>query len=302
MRLSVIIPAYNAAGSLAGCLDSVTGSGAEVTVVDDGSVDGTADVVREYPGVILLSQGNRGVSAARNAGMNVATGDFLVFVDADDTVFPQALERLEASLDSLEADIIVMRSLCGREERYSWQGRFREGEYLTGKEIGMSGYVRGSVCGCAFKRSYLEENGLHFDERLSNAEDTVFFARALAAGGCVVFKDIAFYCIDPRPDSASRNLDAGVMERLGRALDAASRGIGDPVLRTRTCLSIMHGITDAGIRTGLSPARVKSMASLDSVFPLDTEGLGKARLVSVLIRYAYPLFYRLKQARMMLRK
>ena len=302
MRLSVIIPAYNAVGSLAGCLDSVTGFGAEVVVVDDGSVDGTADVVRGYPGVILLSQRNRGVSAARNAGMDAATGDYLVFVDADDTVFPQALERLNASLDSLEADIIVMRSLCGREERYSWQGRFYDGVYLTGKEIGLSGYVRGSVCGCAFKRSYLQENGLRFNEHLCNAEDTVFFAMALSAGGCVVFKDIAFYCIDPRPDSASRNLDAGVVARLGWALDAASHGIDDPIIRTRTCLSIIHGITDAGIRTGLSPARVKSMASLDSAFPLSTEGLGKSRLVAALIRYAYPFFYRLKQARMLLRK
>ena len=72
MNLSVIIPAYNAAASLPGCLDSVTGHGAEVIVVDDGSEDGTADVVSGYPGVVLVRQENRGVSAARNAGGTLA--------------------------------------------------------------------------------------------------------------------------------------------------------------------------------------------------------------------------------------
>ena len=64
MSLSVIIPAYNAAASLASCLDSVTGSGAEVVVVDDGSEDGTAAVVSDYPGTVLVRQENRGVSGA----------------------------------------------------------------------------------------------------------------------------------------------------------------------------------------------------------------------------------------------
>lgn len=302
MNLSVIIPAYNAAASLAGCLDSVTGHGAEVIVVDDGSEDGTADVVSGYPGVVLVRQENRGVSAARNAGMAVASGDYLVFADDDDSVFPQALDRLRAALGSLDADIVVMRSICGQEERYPWLGRFREGEYLTKTEIARSGYVRGSVCGCAFRRSYLEENGLRFDERLSNGEDTVFFARALSAGGRVVFQDIRFYSIDPRPGSASRNRDASLVGRLGLALDAAAREIEDPLVRARTCLSIIHGMTDVGIRAGLSPAEVKARAAIGSVFPLETEGLGRDRLVAALIRGCYPLFFRLKQVRMLLGK
>ena len=111
MSLSVIIPAYNAAASLAGCLDSVSGFGAEVVVVDDGSEDGTVDVVSGYPGTVLVRQENRGVSAARNAGMAVASGDFLVFVDADDTVFPQALDRLGAVLGSLSSYLVSCGSV-----------------------------------------------------------------------------------------------------------------------------------------------------------------------------------------------
>lgn len=302
MRLTVIIPAYNAAGTLACCLDSVTGSGAEVIVVDDGSRDGTAGIVQERPDVTLVRQENRGVSSARNAGLAVASGDFIVFVDADDTVFPHGMERLEQALERYDTDILVMRSLCGEEERYPWIGRFPDGECQTRQEIGRDGYVRGSVCGCAFRRSYLVEHDLRFDEGLTNGEDTVFFAKALSAGGRVVFRDIAFYSVDARPGSASRNRDTDLVRRLGLALNAAADGISDPVLRSRTCLSIIHGITDAGIRTELSPSQVKAQASIGSVFPLETEGLGRDRLVAAMIRHAYPMFFRLKQARMQLRK
>ena len=302
MRFSVIIPAYNAADTLAACLNSVNGSGAEVIVIDDGSSDGSLSVVSGYPDVKLIRQENKGVSAARNVGIAAASGEYLLFVDADDTVFPDAISRLDATLANQTPDIVVMRSLCGMEERYRWLGRLPEGRFMTREDIGRSGYIRGSVCGCAFKRRFLIENGLLFDERLSNAEDTVFFAMATSAGGKVVFHDIAFYSINARPDSASRNGDASLVGRLGMALDAAARGVNDPLIRTRTCLSLIHNITDTAIRSGMSVDDVRAQAPIDSVFPLETDGLGRARYIVSLIRCSYPLFYRLKQVKMLLRK
>ena len=94
MRISVIIPAFNAADMIVSCLQSVVGVGeTEVIVVDDGSSDGTAGLVRsEFPEVIVLQQPNKGVSAARNAGIQAATGDYLAFVDADDSLSHGALQ------------------------------------------------------------------------------------------------------------------------------------------------------------------------------------------------------------------
>ena len=95
--ISVIIPTCNRAHLLPRCLDSVISQELkplEIIVVDDGSTDATRDLVqRDYPGVKLISQENKGVSAARNAGIGAAGGDWLAFLDSDDAWLPGKLKR-----------------------------------------------------------------------------------------------------------------------------------------------------------------------------------------------------------------
>ena len=92
---SVIIPTYNRAGLLKQALDSVfsqTWTSYEVTVVDDGSIDSTAGILRGYPKVNVLQQANGGPGPARNLGASHAQGDYLAFLDSDDLWFPWTLE------------------------------------------------------------------------------------------------------------------------------------------------------------------------------------------------------------------
>jgi hypothetical protein len=90
MKISVIIPAYNAGATLREALDSVQAQNHaphEVIVVDDGSTDDTAEIARSYQEVlplVLVQQANAGLGAARNAGMDRASGDAWAFLDADD--------------------------------------------------------------------------------------------------------------------------------------------------------------------------------------------------------------------------
>ncbi len=95
-RFSVIIPAFNAAAFIARAIDSVlaqTWPAEEVIVVDDGSTDATAGIVAGYRDQVrYLRQDNAGVSAARNAGAQAATGDWLAFLDADDWYYPDRLK------------------------------------------------------------------------------------------------------------------------------------------------------------------------------------------------------------------
>ena len=97
ISVSVIIPTYNRARLLPRCLDSVISQELkplEIIVVDDGSTDSTRDLVRrDYPGVKLITQDNKGVSAARNAGIGAAAGDWLAFLDSDDAWLPGKLRR-----------------------------------------------------------------------------------------------------------------------------------------------------------------------------------------------------------------
>jgi CDP-glycerol glycerophosphotransferase (TagB/SpsB family) len=112
--VSVVVPVYNVEPYLAECLDSLLGqtlASLEVIAVDDGSTDGSATILRDYERrdrrVRVLTQANAGQGAARNAGVAVARGEFLMFVDSDDTVPRDALEVLVATLRRTGSDFCL---------------------------------------------------------------------------------------------------------------------------------------------------------------------------------------------------
>jgi glycosyltransferase involved in cell wall biosynthesis len=109
--ISVIIPSYNRGHSLPRALDSVlaqTWPADQIIVVDDGSDDGTAELLaRDYPELHYLFQENRGVSAARNAGIRAAEGDWIALLDSDDEWLPEKLERQLQALQESEGSLLV---------------------------------------------------------------------------------------------------------------------------------------------------------------------------------------------------
>ena len=93
--VSVVIPCYNQAHFLGEAIESVfkqTYKHFEIVVVDDGSTDNTSEVARRYSGIRCIEQVNQGLSAARNTGIRESKGEYLVFLDADDRLYPIALE------------------------------------------------------------------------------------------------------------------------------------------------------------------------------------------------------------------
>lgn len=100
-KISVIIPVYNVEKYLCECLDSVlaqTYTNLEIVLVDDGSTDSSGTICDKYAGkdsrIHVIHQKNGGLSAARNAGLNMAKGEYIAFVDADDLIHPQFLELM----------------------------------------------------------------------------------------------------------------------------------------------------------------------------------------------------------------
>lgn len=118
MKVSVVIPAYNAEQTIKKCITSVldqTRPVFEIIVVDDGSVDRTLDIVQNIRvenklpiEIHILNQTNQGPSAARNAGIDIATGDWIAFLDSDDQWHP--------SKNEWQADVVMIDrsiALCG---------------------------------------------------------------------------------------------------------------------------------------------------------------------------------------------
>ena len=107
MKLSIIVPVYNTRDYLAACLDSVLLPGAEdyeIIVVNDGSTDDSGEICaeyeRRYPDLIrVITTENSGLGAARNVGLEAARGDYLLFLDSDDSLEKGALSEILAAID-----------------------------------------------------------------------------------------------------------------------------------------------------------------------------------------------------------
>jgi cellulose synthase/poly-beta-1,6-N-acetylglucosamine synthase-like glycosyltransferase len=114
IRVSIIMPCYNAARFIGEAIDSVLAQAEvswELIIIDDGSTDGSADIVRRYsdPRITLLAQANAGVSAARNAGLASSRGEFVAFLDADDRMRP---DRLQLPLEIFAGDPSLDMVVC----------------------------------------------------------------------------------------------------------------------------------------------------------------------------------------------
>jgi glycosyltransferase involved in cell wall biosynthesis len=173
IRISVIVPAFNRAYCLAGAIDSVLAQTVpvhEIIVVDDGSTDGTREFVARYQGRVRYHwQENRGLSAARNVGIAMATGSWLAFLDSDDWWHP---DKIRLQLDALERNPEAALVYADYWQCYSDGRRVRSQlptpEFLWPRLRYTNPLAAGSTM--LVKKSAVVEVGA-FDESLRAAED-----------------------------------------------------------------------------------------------------------------------------------
>ena len=115
MKLSIIIPVYNAENYISRCLDSIyhqdiSPGDYETILIDDGSTDCTATILAEYaskyPNIHIIAQKNSGASAARNTGIKLAHGEFITFIDADDYIEQNYLYQLISASDINQKQLV----------------------------------------------------------------------------------------------------------------------------------------------------------------------------------------------------
>lgn len=204
-RISVVIPTYNRAAQVTGAVRSVlaqTLPPAEVLVIDDGSTDGTAAALAPFADRIrYISKPNGGVSAARNRGIMEATGDWIAFLDSDDTWHPSKLEKQLACVKRMGVDVCFCVSVNESGEAIDDLGAMdpslaleSEAFYDVGDCRLFKHQAHPFIQSMLATKEVLLKCGM-FDETLTVAEDTKLIYRlALACGYAVVMDRLVYVC------------------------------------------------------------------------------------------------------------
>jgi len=227
MKVSIVIPCYNAERYLAQCLESVLAQSEadyEVILVDDGSKDGTLAVAKAYAArdarISVCHQENAGVCAARNLGLERARGEWITFVDSDDLLMPHALETmLSATGDQVDMVVCAHETFdeAGRRETVWPQTRWMDlpGEkkrHAAALRLIEGDSVLNIMCNKLHRRALIEKEALRLVRGLAIAEDALFNLEAVLCGRGIAYVNRVTYRYRIHSQSATQARAAGEFE------------------------------------------------------------------------------------------
>ena len=228
--VSIVIPAYQAAEYLPACVDSVLSQSypaIEVLLADDGSTDETPEICDSYrekdSRVQVIHQENGGLSAARNAGLSIASGEYVFFLDADDFWDdPEALSRLVERVQKTRPDVLNFSykkfyESTDKKEPYfdnlpampeSLKDKNTQADYLT-----ENGLYIASACNKMIRRSLINTPDMAFQPGVFS-EDIVWCLKLLLKAESLDFICENFYCYRQREGSITHTIDDRKCEDL----------------------------------------------------------------------------------------
>ena len=180
MLLSIIVPVYNIERYIADCLDSLLDQGfgegeLEIICIDNGSTDDSADVIRNmmdrHPEITLLTTAVKGVSHARNIGIDNARGKYLYFCDGDDYLVGNCLSSIVHALIRTDSATASIGFASVQEDSHPLPFTKREYTPLTGIK---RPFYSGNIWRFIIRKDIVIENGIRFHEQMSYAEDELF--------------------------------------------------------------------------------------------------------------------------------
>ncbi len=207
-KISVIVPVYNGEKYVEKCVEHLMKEKDffhELIVVNDGSQDNTKDILKRYESdekIVVISQDNSGVSAARNRGIEASTGDWIVFCDVDDEINEGYLCDIAKTLEEeTEADLFCYaRGKVGCSDVGIAEHDFDKGKAVLlslGRDVDnlLNDYIFMSVWSKVFKREILDANRIRFNEKVSYAEDVLFLLQYLLKTKkvCLIHRGYYFY-------------------------------------------------------------------------------------------------------------
>lgn len=226
--LSIIIPVYNAGRFIKHCLDSIYSNinhnlNFEVILVNDGSKDSSLEVIHNYfesfnhKNHVIVTQENAGASAARNKGLDMAKGDYIWFIDADDYVEKDSLETIEDHLNSEDRDYVLKFNFNRINNGTATKNSF---SFLNGDPVYFDDYnfilkhKPSFLWLTILKREIINRNNLRFINGIKNIEDFEFNTRYFYFDQKVKQIDKVLYNYVDNMDSTSRNISIDNLKKL----------------------------------------------------------------------------------------
>lgn len=213
MSLTIVLPIYNVASYLERCLDSVLVDNrfrGEVICVNDGSTDDSLSILERYAAkygnVRIITQPNAGLSAARNTGLDAATGDYVFFLDSDDWIFPNKLDEVLSRVNG--EDVVYFNATRYFEETQQYEPVREIAElqdlsgaaYFAAAERQRRNTPMVCVWGGLYKRSFLLEHNLYNEPGIYH-EDSYFTPQVLLRAQHVSCVNICLYAYRIRQGS-----------------------------------------------------------------------------------------------------
>ncbi len=210
MKYSIVIPVYNiekyVSDAIKSCLRQQCKSDYEVIIVNDGSNDGSASVIESFlydPRIVYINKANGGLSSARNAGMSVAKGDYILFLDGDDWLADDALSVLDKTVG--DADIIVFPMM------YTYpDGTRKKADYsavygILDANCFLSISMRNRIFNIipaqnkVYKREFLQQNNILFIDGILHEDNPFFFDIVMSASVIKTIENPIYYYRQNRP-------------------------------------------------------------------------------------------------------
>lgn len=236
--ISVIVPVYNAEKTLRRCVDSLLDQNfpdAEIILINDGSKDASDELCRGYQAadarIVYLKKENGGVSSARNAGLDLATGTYITFVDSDDYVEPDYFQTILELIEQSNPDWIQFSNTLLRGEARTVRQRasvsFSEQSDCLDEISSMICHKSiNGPCDKVYKKSILDRMQLSFLTSIEIGEDWAFNLAYSCSVQTFVGSDRPLYFVcEDRADSLSRKPRADLDEQLHKAIRYAENRI-----------------------------------------------------------------------------
>jgi glycosyltransferase involved in cell wall biosynthesis len=220
-KVSVIIPVYNAEKYISSCIESLlrqTILACEFIFINDGSTDHSKQMIEKYMEfdnrIKLFNQKNQGVSAARNKGLSMASGEYIGFVDADDYIDEGMYERLYDTAQKNQSDIVI----ANFESERNGQKLITNYPFPVNRVLGKN-YIEqdllpyllkaenlNTVCNKLYKYQIIKKNSIGFPEKVALGEDGMFNMWFFSRAGTMIYIDYTGYHYHEVEGSATRDI------------------------------------------------------------------------------------------------